>query len=936
MPGLPWNRRLDGQRLHIAALFITFLLSGLNLFSQALFIKGTVTDAGTGEPVIGAAVVIRGTTNGAATSLDGEYRLKLSSPGNYTLVVSFLSYKTQEISVNLTQDTLLDVRLLENARDLGAVEVTARKRNNTEMSAIADMKMAEMVVNSVSAQTISKNPDRDAAQVMRRIPGITVTDERFVVVRGLGTRYNTVLFNGLIAPSVEAESRAFSFDLIPAGFLDRVNVYKSGSPEIPGEFAGAVISLFTRNEVAENFVSFNYTTGYRAGTTFKPFAADPSGNKDYLGLGKFTRSLPEGFPTNLREHTFDFQRLATEGKKFENNFYTRSITASPDQRLRFDLGRNLKIGGRSLTTLNSVSYSNTFLRQDIQRSRFINYGADGTAETEYQYNDDKSENNVRIGLISNWSAETGKNSRIDFRNLFTHMGSTEVVERTGIRGAKNANEERNLSWRYMSRNIYTGQVSGLHMLGSDKMRLTWTGGLSVVKRDEPDWRRSQERRPVGAESDFSVHVPYNATPQSAARFNSALSELTAAGTAELSRKFGSDGQHIFRTGFYVENKSRSYAARTIGYVATSRTSPEILRLPGHEIFSPENVDQDSGLLIAEATKHTDSYDAHSLLTAAYVGSAFEAGSFSFSGGLRLEASNQDLKTAPAPSGLPETAINHTVNLLPFVNAAYNISGKKKIRLSYGMTVNRPEFREMAPFSFYNFDLNADVVGNKALRSSKINNADLRYEYYPEGNGLFTVGVFYKSFTDPIEFIITTGADNPVYIYSNAASSRSAGLELEGRHNLSFISPALSTTGIVVNASLIRSRIIFDQQHLTQASERPMQGQSPYVVNAGMYYQDEKGYAASLLYNVYGKRIFLVGDAEYPTSWEMPRHIIDLSISRRFAGNCEVRLTVNDLLNAPYHVTEDGNNDLKISSGADRGIISTTSGAYYTLGLTYRF
>jgi outer membrane receptor protein involved in Fe transport len=283
--------------------------------------------------------------------------------------------------------------------------------------------------------------------------------------------------------------------------------------------------------------------------------------------------------------------------------------------------------------------------------------------------------------------------------------------------------------------------------------------------------------------------------------------------------------------------------------------------------------------------------------------------------------------------------NPVLSILPSVNTSYNLTKNTLVRFSYGMNVNRPEFRELAPFAFYNFDLSADIIGNAELEVATIHNLDLRYEWYPSASEIFAFGGFYKKFFDPIETIITTGADNPIFIYNNAAEAENFGVEMELRKNLDFISENLRNVGLSMNAALIKSQITLseDDATLTQAAVRPLQGQSPYVVNAGLYYQTTSGKTQiNANYNVSGKRIFLVGDNEFPTQWEMPRNLIDISITQQLTPSTTLRLGVSDLLNARYWVAEDANQDGKINSVVDQTVIETRTGQYIQLGINVKF
>ena len=199
----------------------------MSLYAQNSAIKGTITDVKTNETLIGSTILIQGTTQGAITNFDGEFIIPKVNPGKYNLVISFISYDTQivQVEVNEGSDTQVDISLAPATIDIGEVQVVAKRRTDTEMSMLSNLKAQNMIVNGISAQQISRSQDKDAAEVIRRVPGITITDGRFVVVRGLIERYNSVMLNNATAPSFEADKRAFSFDAIPSGLIDNILIY---------------------------------------------------------------------------------------------------------------------------------------------------------------------------------------------------------------------------------------------------------------------------------------------------------------------------------------------------------------------------------------------------------------------------------------------------------------------------------------------------------------------------------------------------------------------------------------------------------------------------------------------------------------------------------------------------------------------------------------
>lgn len=920
--------------------FSAFYITCLASIAQTGKVMGVIKETGTNETIPFANVLVKGTPYGVVTDMDGKYELKLK-PGKYDIVYMFLGYEEvvkQDVVLADGQTVIINVSLTPATFKLDDVVVTSTRVTNTEMAVMIEMRKSEQIVSGISNQQIRRSPDNDASQVVRRIPGISISADNFLVVRGLAARYNNVLLNGVIAPSVEADSRSFAFDLIPSALLDRMMVYKSGAADIPGDFAGALVRIYTKNTVAENFDNVRLFTGMRNRTTFQDFRTSDRQPLDIVGFGQVNRQLPSGFPSDLRQYSFQPDFLVNQAKQFDNSWGSETKMALPDLRLMYEMGRKFEINGKEVTTLNTIAYSNVNLVQDVERFRYTGYDEAGRSVPFFTYSDNRNVNTVRVSAMSNWSYKPNQNTLYEFRNFFVQTGALESTFRTGVNQNRNV-EEQNYSYRYASRGIYSGQLQGTHTLNDGRASITWIGGLTASNAQEPDWRRAQSRRIIGSEDDFQIIIPNNANTQNAARFFTNLKERAVSGVVDYEYIINSETNTKIKTGVFSEYKWRSFAARNIGYIRSSTTlDPAIEMSPIETIFSPENMFFPNGLMIGENTKFTDIYNAYNINASPYISASTRIfKKINLAGGVRYEFNIQNLETAPSPAGIPEVANLTGNNILPFANASYNLTDNSLVRASFGITINRPEFRELAPFSYYNFDLTADIVGNPNLQNATIYNYDIRYEIYPSASETFSFGIFYKKFINPIEFIITTGADNPVFISQNADQANAYGAEVEFRRSLSFISERLTPFSFVFNASYIRSEIdLGSSGTLTQARVRPLQGQSPYIVNTGIYYNTKKGAQFTALYNVSGPRIFLVGDNEFPTQYEMPRHMIDLTYTQPLSKKIEFKVGVTDLLNTVFEVREDGNLDGMLNnSEVDNPIILTRFGQYIQAGLTFK-
>jgi TonB-dependent receptor len=937
----------------LPAIFLT--LSVLTSLAQLGSIKGHIKDAVSGEGVIGANVLIAGTAQGTSADVNGDFEIVKVKAGKYTLIISFISYKTdtlKEVTVYADQTTVINTSLMEMSQELSEVVITGTKATDTDISIITDIRKNDLVVVGISAQQISMSQDRDAAQVIRRVPGVTIVNNRFVNVRGLSERYSTVMLNGIIAPSSEVDSKAFSFDLIPSGMIDRMMVNKSGSPNLPGEFAGAVIDITTKSVVEENSISLSVSGSFRANTTGKTVAlSEEKSQKDWMGLGSSARALPAEFPSqNLRifsnnPNDQNVSTLVNATKLLPNTWGTRNLTASPELRVNLDISRALKIGSKRFDNITSLSYARTNQRLELTQNYYDVFSeANQKSTARYQYNDVRFAQTSRLGAVSNFTFEINPSHRIEFRNFYNQQGNNQSTLRTGTDDAQGF-DINNQSFSYLGRNIYSGQLSGKHGL-SDAINFNWIFGYNHTNANQPDYRRIRSQRASGTTDPFAIVIPPGASSFDAGRFYSKLKEqsFSAAGNLEIKLNAAAkeDNQSKIVAGYYLEQKDRKFDARWLSYkwINSSVVDNNLLLGSFDQIFEPQNLG--TKFILEEGTNEGpdlyDRYDGHNQLVSGYAGIVTPLGEkFRLSAGMRIEHNVQQIDVYDAKGNAKRVVDSPVTVPMPFSNLSYNVTEKMLIRMAYSKTVNRPVFRELAPFNYYDFDRNADISGNPNLKTARVDNVDLRWELYPSRAENISFGFFYKHFKDPIEQYLKPGS-NLIYSYTNADQATSYGIETEVRKSLENLSSYfLKKFTLVLNGALIKSQIKLPSNLDNLQSDRAMQGQSPYVANASLFYNNnDNGLQISAQYNVFGKRIFAVGDKDSnPNQYEMPRNQIDLTVSKQLNRHLEFKFGIQDLLNQKYRLIQDSNRDKKITK-VDESIQTFRWGQYTTLGVIWKF
>lgn len=934
------------QRLLTLSLLV--LVTSGAAFAQGS-IAGTITDAKTGEAIIGANVIIVGTTTGSATDIDGKYAITNVPAGTYDVQISYITYKTYiapTVVVENARRVTLDIKLQEEATELAEVVVQAARQTDTDFELLRTIKEAKVIAVGISSEQIAKTLDRDAAQVLRRVPGITIKGDQFVQIRGLSERYNAVMLHNTYAPSVETDVRSFSFATLPSSQLDRVIVYKSPAADIPGDFAGGVVKVFTKSIPDENGLIIDYSTQVRAGTTFNSYYGQKRDGAYLTGFNNGSNDLPKHFPSDLSQIN-NAARLDQVGQSLTNNWVPIKGTAIPDQRLTLTFNRKFNIGKVQVGNITALNYSNTYATYKVERGDYTE--SPGKIDPNFQYQDVQYNQAIRTGMLFNWAFKFSPKHLIEFKNLYNQSSNDQYVNRTGVGVITGG--QLNGAFDKVYRGLYSGQLMGTHDLFNDKTKVEWVAGYNNSSRNEPDYRRYRSNLD-GASGQVSVYIPNSADPNFLGRFYSDMNESAYSGGVSVKQLFSTSNPLLspeLKAGVFTEHKERSFHARNIGYRwASSNHDPSLTTMGIGDLMQPQNMRTD-GLRIDEISYRKNSYSAQNDLLAGYVMGSLPMGSkVKLDAGVRVENNIQQLHSYDDFNQVPVDPKYNITRVLPSANFSYNFTDKQLIRAAYGQSLNRPEFRELAPFSFYDFNFNFLYVGNPALKTAKIQNLDLRYEIFPGKNEMITIGGFYKDFKDPIEVIVDInqpGGGVKQVFFNNATKATSYGVELEVKKSLQGLtgSQLLDKMNVLLNATLIKSRVKIPENLVGgQDTNRPMQGQAPYVVNAALFYSNpETGWQINALYNVVGKNLAFVGNDTYHSVYLMPRSVVDLTFSKQLGERFQLKGGISDILNQPMMFLQDSDNNGKLEKKTrsqavgDRVIQSYRPGQVFSIGFSFR-
>ncbi|HBF05557.1 MAG TPA: ligand-gated channel protein [Prevotella sp.] len=919
----------------LIAASVLLMMSQMPTTAWAQQLKGVVIDKNSKETLIGAVVSVEGTNVKAVTDIDGNFTLNGLKNGKYTLYIKYVGYKTQKIDGVQVKGTMrndgtlvisskddssknsekkdasknetLTIALLPDEQQLKEVTVTAVERRNTDAAMIQVAKNSPVIVSNVSAQEIARTQDTNAGEVIRRVPGVSLIDDKFVMVRGLSQRYNNVWVNGGAVPSSEADSRAFSFDIIPSSQIDNLTIVKSPSAEYPADYSGGFIIVNTKEIPAENNFTLSIGGHWNTASAFKDFSYSKGSGTDFLGFDNGLRSLNGGINASLKPqldangNPVGDYATSLLGNHLNNDWNVKNKKPWGDLKLAASLNHRWMLGGRTLGMLAALNYTNEYRTYtDMENNLYGIYDAVNDKPNYLRHSvDDQYNNNVRLGAMLNFTfLSKDGNHKYQLKNIFNQLATSRYTWRDGV--SAQSNLERSAEYYYRSRTTYNGQLTGKHTFTSDA--LDWSIGYAYANRHLPDRRR------------YLIDDALESGVYALSTGNDISREWTQLDEHILS--LGINDKHHFKfgnfepdlqVGAYGEYRSRQYQTRNFIYnwnVSDNNMPSDFRHSDLPTLLSNEaNMGYDK-LYLLEEKQMRNNYRGHNTLGAGYLAMSLPFGKLGIHAGVRFEHNDMELISNTRDYEKSETSRHYkTDDIFPSLNTTYKISDQHQVRLSYGRSINRPEFREVSSSVYYDFDLASNVQGNTELKNCYVDNLDLRYEWYPSRGELISLAVFYKHFDSPIEWTYTVaGGTDLIYSYKNAKSANNYGVELDIRKNLAFL--GLKDFSWSFNGALIKSKVQFEKG--SKEENRPMQGQSPYLINTGIFYKNEPlKMDIALLYNRIGKRIIGVGrsegttgddsNARVPHSYEMPRNTIDLSLAKKFGTHLELKLNIRDLL-----------------------------------------
>ena len=970
-----------------------FCLLGMHVFSYAQTgtLRGKVTDGETGDALLGATVQMLqdGTLKGGAyTDLEGTYTIS-AAPGNYTLMISYLSYITDTLEVVATDGEVTfnetTMFLTMEVREDLKVEIVAKANQASDVTLFSKKLNSINTIDGVSADLAARVGAPTAAAAMTRVTGVTVEGGRYVYVRGLGDRYSLTTLNGAEIPGLDPDRNSVQMDIFPSNLLDNIIVYKNFTPDLPGSFSGGLVNVITKDFPERFTLNISGTVGFNTQASNEDqFLSYQTGDTDWLGYDDGTRQIPD-FINNLPGGTIpnknvpnlsitDAQTIADASQEFNGSMFPITDKSGLNYNFQASVGNQFNIGrgNRPLGFIATLSYRSTYdhFVDGIER-RYKN--TDSTATTlnnELNLASDVSSRNVLWGGLVKVSFKPKTNHKLGFNYMLNRSGESRTNDLFGSIPEQNIDNYETRVLGYTERQLDIYQLQGEHVFGQKNadgaiekpiLEVDWIASLSTSRQDEPDLRFfsnefifNQEGIPI-YDLDISVY-------REPSRFFRELSE----DNLDLKLNFKlplaiSERKGSFKFGGAYTQKDRDFIERRFTLDTDLRRAP----YEGDPAawFTNENIGIDeidtlsNGRIIA---RFNGVYQETTVQSNSYVGEQDILGTYAmfdlpltdklkFIGGARLEITDATVK-----SGNPRDSVGvlDLEDVLPSANFIYALQEKMNLRAGYSRTLARPNFREFAPLRTFPFERGNETAGNPDLERTLIDNLDLRWEWYPRAKEIVSVSLFYKSFDNPIEKVIIPEEQNLAFRFDNVPSGTAYGAEFEVRKSLDFLGETFTNFEVGGNISFIESEVDINETELRlirtvdpgRPSTRPIFGQSPYVANAELLYNDPlKGSQVSVSYNIFGERIVLVGGQSAPDVYEQPRGLLNVSITQRF-GPLQIRLRGTNLLDPDFEMIQTHEFFNRDSNGNRTGgkqereyvFQRFTRGRTFSLGLSYNF
>lgn len=860
-------------------------------------IKGKITDAQTGELLVGATVEIISPKQSTVAGLDGTFHLKNLKAGRYQLKCSFIGYLTLDTTIIIKPESFLSFKLKGSSSQLEMVTVTGKRDGESDTYARDREKNALGVINVVSAKTIQLSPDITVANVLQRVSGVSLErsssgDGRYAIIRGMNQRYNYTLINGIKIPSPDNKNRYVPLDIFPADLVERIEVNKTLTANMEGDAIGGTVNMIMKTAPDHLYVQGSLSTGYDQTLLERPYQQFP--------VSAINKKSPyQQFGPSYAAKPSDFTR---DNLKYTPQSFLPSTFANFSFGQRFI---NQKLGLMVGTSYSNDfrGYSSTFNPTDGE------YFDGGTFNLKNNNNRSYSTQLTRIGLNANLDYKINNTNRLKFYSLYAILNEaqTRLTVDTVLLTPRTVPGTGAINYfgrsTYQSQNIYNATLQGDHDLVPNKLKLNWSGVYSIAKNNIPDQAEYEYDGgffPTPGQPDSEPNTRPNVL-QSFYRSWIRNVDTDIAGYLNLilSQKYKSIPYTLSLGGLYRAKNRHNYFDN-YELRPTSGTNGGLQEWNGIDnfnwyVFNPNG-----------SSSNGNNYTMSEDISAAYVMFKFNLSKLETTVGVRAENTAQAFdRNVPVTQSAKTASISY-LDVLPSVAFKYLLNDKTNLRLSYFGSISRPGYYELVPTPpTYGDDF--ATSGNANLKHTKAQNLDFRYEYFPKANEQILLGAFYKRLVDPIEYGFVPAARGTAVTYepNNYGKATNFGFEF-------VYEKYIRQFGIRANYTYTNSSITTPKKKTDNINgvpvttnpdeKRSLQGQSKNIANIALLYKNLNiGLDLQLTWQFTGNRIVLVSPFYGFDYHQKDLNLFDFSAEKKISKHLAAFTKVKNLLNTPYEV-----------------------------------
>jgi TonB-dependent receptor len=852
------------------------------------------------------------------------------------------------LSINCAyaETTAQDIATQENADEQAMEEVIvkASRLKGTASAVMQERKNQAFIADILGAEQIARTGDSDAAAALRRVTGITLVDGKYIYVRGLGERFSSTQLNGAAVPSPDPTRTVIPLDLFPSSIIESLSVQKSYSASMPAHFAGGNVDVRLKT-IPSDFV---FTMqGKLGGNTnnFDDGLSSNGGGDDWYGKDDGTRAAPQALTDLWQSHSplndlsqQDNREIAAQ---LNRDYDPQVSSINPNTGFDLTLGNRFDFDDFRLGFLTAISYDNKWQVSEEYEGQDFTFqegkdGKDDSWSIVRGFDDIQStEHTVRFSGMFNVGVEFQRDHRIDFSSLILHDTRDEIRDKLG--NTNNVTISDGLRIRdseviYEEREMIANQIRGTHNfsqlwnLGAD-----WFYSDARSNRYAPGNISTRYIIADGSNSQAEDGV-FDATNESSLRKATTASRYSFQDLNDKVENYGfSFSLPLNFTGVEVElkaggnfvEKTRDAMARRID---VNTLAFDNLDLSGDQmnIILNDNVMLNhpltgNDLIIRDTSVAGDDYYSAQLVDAYFVESDFFfAQKWRATLGFRYEDFRQvvapldpatgkfDLPAQPTVDDLAALAFKDD-DVFGALALTYLLDEEIQFRASYAQTTIRPDIREVAPSTYIDPLTGFPIGGTPSVRSTLIDNFDLRWEWYLQSGENLSVGLFYKDMDQPIESVQSPAQDGPPLIrIANAEDGYVYGLEFEFLKDLNFLGSYAEGFFLSGNFTVSESEINIDTQKVVEQTgvsttitnpTRAMTGHSPWVVNMNLGWDADNGnHSATLAYNVFAERIIIPGIDDKDDAYEQPFHSLDMVYTYYPTYSSTLKFKLQNILN----------------------------------------